>query len=86
MVIELPPIDPMQAALGRQMRRVREARGLDVHALAVETHIGAARIGLAEHGRVRLTSAELHAVIAALRIPLRLLHEPTADLSGLRRL
>lgn len=86
MIIELPPIDPVQAALGRQMRRIREARGWAVHQLSSETQIGAARIGLAEQGRVRLTSAELHAVIAALKISLRLLHEPTADLSGLRRL
>ena len=86
MVIELPPIDPVQAALGRQMRRIREARGFGVQQLAIETRIGAARLGLAEHGRVRLTSAELHAVIAALHIPLGLLHEPSADLSRLRRL
>lgn len=86
MVIELPPIDPLHAVVGRQLRRVREARGVGVQQLAIETGLGAARIGLAEQGRVRLTSAELHAVIGALRIPLRLLHEPAADLSGLRRL
>lgn len=86
MIIDLPPIDPVQAALGRQMRRIREARGLAVQDLARETRIGAARSGLAEHGRLRLTSAELHAVIDALHISLRLLHEPTADISRLRPL
>ena len=86
MVIELPPIDPVQAALGRQMRRIREARGLTSHELAIGTRIGAARLGLAEQGRLRLTSAELHAIISVLQISLRLLHEPTADLSALRRL
>lgn len=86
MVIELPPIDPVQAVLGRQMRRIREARGWAVQQLAIETHIATARLGLAEQGRVRLTSAELHAVISALQISLRLLHEPAADLSALRRL
>ena len=86
MVIELPPIDPVQAALGRQMRRIREARGVTAQELAIQTRIAASRVGMAEQGRLRLTSAELHAVISVLQISLRLLHEPTADLTALRRL
>jgi transcriptional regulator with XRE-family HTH domain len=85
-IIELPSINPMQAAVGGQLRRIREARGLSVHALADETQIAPARLGLGEQGRVRLTSVELHALIGALHIPLRLLYEPAADLSALRRL
>ena len=86
MIIELPSIDPMQAALGAQLKRLRQARGLTLHELAEDIEVSPARLGLGEQGRIRLTSAELHAVTSALHIPLRLLWEPTADLSALRRL
>lgn len=86
MIIELPSIDPVQAALGGQLRRIREARGVSVRELAGETRITPARLGLSEQGRVRLTSVELHALTAALHVPPRLLWEPAADLSRLRPL
>jgi transcriptional regulator with XRE-family HTH domain len=85
-IIELPSIDPVQAALGAQLKRLRRARGLTLHELAEEIEISPARLGLGEQGRIRLTSAELHGVTAALHIPMRLLWEPTADLTRLRRL
>lgn len=86
MIIELPSIDPLQAALGGQLRRVREARGFSLHELAGETRIAPARLGLGEQGRVRLSAVELHALMSALHIPLRLLYEPSADLRALRPL
>jgi transcriptional regulator with XRE-family HTH domain len=85
-IVELPSIDPVQAALGGRLRRIRQARGFSVHELADETRITAARLGLGEQGRVRLSSVELHALMTALHIPIRLLFEPAADLSALRRL
>lgn len=86
MIIQLPTADPAQADLGQQLRRIREARGFDVHRLAAETQIPASRLGLAEQGRARLTSAELHAVIGALHIPLGLLQAHDVDVRTLRRL
>lgn len=86
MIIQLPTADPALAGLGLQLRRVREARGFDVHRLAGETQIAASRLGLAEQGRARLTSAELHAVIGALHITLGLLHAPDVDVRMLRPL
>jgi transcriptional regulator with XRE-family HTH domain len=84
-IIELPAVDPGQAAVGGRLRGVRTRRGLSVHRLAAETGLAPTRLGLAEQGRTRLTSAELHAVIGALRIPLTLLFADT-DLSRLRPL
>ena len=85
MIIEFPAADPVQAALGRRLRLVREARGLSAQALAGRCGFSTARLGLAETGRTRLTSAELHALITELRIPLGLLYA-SADVSRLRPL
>jgi transcriptional regulator with XRE-family HTH domain len=83
-IIPLPPIDEEQAALGRRLRRVREARGLSAGALAGLCAVAPARLALAEHGRTRLTSVELHALTTALRISLRLLGSDDADLARLK--
>ncbi|MDB5446342.1 MAG: hypothetical protein JWQ97_1659 [Phenylobacterium sp.] len=86
MIIPLPAVDPAQAALGGRLRRVRQARGFSPEALAAQSGLSPARLGLAESGRTRLTSAELHALISALHISLGLLHAEGADVSGLRPL
>lgn len=86
MIIPLPPVDHQVGALGRRMRDVRAARGLTLDATAAAAQLTASRLSLAEHGRARLTSAELHGVINALHIPLELLFAPDVDVSRLRRL
>jgi len=86
MIIPLPAVDGAQAQLGRRLRRVREARGFTADRLAAECGLSLARLGLAEQGRTRLTSAELHALISALHISLGLLQAEGADVSRLRRL
>jgi transcriptional regulator with XRE-family HTH domain len=72
--------------LGGDLRRIREARGVSVGRLAQESRLEAHRLTLAEQGRAHLSSAELHAVINALHIPLELLFQPPRDLSRLRKL
>jgi transcriptional regulator with XRE-family HTH domain len=72
--------------LGNGIRRVREARGLSLGRLAAESRLDPLRLDLAEHGRARLNSTELHAVINALHAPLTLLFDTPADLSALRKL
>ena len=86
MIIELPPIDPLQAALGQQLRRLRQARGLSAGELAAACDLRPSRLGMAEQGRTRLTSAELHALTNALQVSLRLLMDRGADLSRLKPL
>jgi transcriptional regulator with XRE-family HTH domain len=85
-IIPLPSIDDQGARLGRCICRVREARGLSLERLAADAQLSASRLSLAEHGRARLTSAELHGVINALHIPLDLLFAADVDVSRLRRL
>jgi transcriptional regulator with XRE-family HTH domain len=85
-IIDLPPIEPAQAAIGHRLRRVREARGLTTGRLAQACNLAPSRLGLAEQGRARLTSVELHALICALHIPLGLLMAPQVDVSRLRPL
>jgi hypothetical protein len=84
-IIDLPKVDPVQAALGRRLRGVREARGFTLHELAALAGLPPTRLGLGEQGRTRLTSAELHALIGALHISPGLLYGDS-DLSGVRRL
>jgi transcriptional regulator with XRE-family HTH domain len=84
MIIDLPPIEPVQAVLGQRLRRVREARGLSAGRLAATCRLTPSRLSLAEQGRTRLTSVELHAVINALHIPLGLLMGREVDVSRLR--
>lgn len=86
MIIHLPAVDIAQAAFGRRLRLVREARGFSLDRLAAETGLPLVHVELAERGRARLTSVELHAVINALHISLGLLQADGADLSRLRRL
>lgn len=85
MIIDLPAVDPALAVLGRRLRLVREARGFSLHQLADDVRVSPARLGLAEQGRVRLASTELHALIGALHISLRLLYAD-ADVAALRPL
>ena len=83
-VVALPSAHDVR--LGRGIRRVREARGLTLARLAVESRLDANRLDLAEHGRTHLSSSELHAVINALHAPLDLIFHTPADLSALRKL
>ena len=85
MIIDLPAVDLAQAVLGRRLKRVREARGFSVHELAAASGVTPARLRLAEQGRTRLISAELHALIEALHISLGLLYGE-ADVSALKPL
>ena len=73
MIIQLPPIDDGCRLLGDRLRAVREARAVSLDHLAELSGLSSADLSLTEHGRARLTSVQLHAVIMALRIPLALL-------------
>ncbi len=85
MLISLPPVDPELVTLGRRLHDVREARGLSQDDLAVAASIAKTQIAMAEQGRLRLSSCELHAVVNSLRLPLELLFV-SSDLRALRRL
>jgi len=85
MIVQFPPIDEGCRVLGARLKAVREARGLAHEALAQAAGLSPAELSLAEHGRARLTSSQLHGVIAALRIPLGLLFGD-GDLTRMRRL
>ena len=86
MIISLPPVVTEQCAVGRRVRDVRQARGVSIEQLATEARLPSLRLRLAEQGRARLSSAELHGVIMSLHISLDLLFEPDIDISRLRRL
>ena len=86
MIISLPPVRPDFAIVGQRLRAVRQARGLELDELAQRTHLPAAELSLAETGRARLDSVQLHAVMDALHVSPRILFEPGLDVSGLRRI
>jgi len=85
MIISLPPVSADLEAVSRRLKAVREARGLALDDLADRAGIPHAELSLAEHGRLRLSSAQMHAVITALHVSPRILFEPGLDVSGLRR-
>ena len=85
MLIQLPPIEPELLVVGERLRSLREARGLPTGALAEAMGISRETLALAERGRARLGSGELHRATLALQVPMRLLFEP-ADLSQIRPL
>ena len=86
MIISLPPVSADLEAVGRRLKAVREARGLALADLADRARISHAELSMAEHGRLRLGSAQLHALITALHVSPRILFEPGLDVSGVRRL
>ncbi len=86
MIISLPPVDADLEALGRRLRAIREARGLRLERLAGETRLSHAELSMAEHGRLRLNSAQIHALTAALHVSPRILFEPAIDVSLIRPL
>ena len=85
MIISLPPVNAELEAVGRRIRAIREARGLCLERLADEARLGHAELSMAEHGRARLDSAQLHALTSALHISPRMLFEPALDVSLIRR-
>lgn len=86
MIISLPPVSADLEAVGRRLKAVREARGLALAELADRARVAAAELSMAEHGRLRLGSAQMHALITALHVSPRILFESGLDVSGLRRL
>lgn len=86
MIISLPPVSADLEAVGRRLKAVREARGLLLADLADRARLSHADLSMAEHGRLRLASAQMHALITALHVSPRILFEPGLDVSGLRRL
>lgn len=86
MIISLPPVNADLEVLGRRLRAIREARGLRLERLADEARLGHAELSMAEHGRLRLDSIQLHALTTALHISPRILFEPAIDVSKLRPL
>ena len=86
MIISLPPVSADLEAVGRRLKAVREARGLAMGDLADRARVSHSELSMAEHGRLRLSSAQMHALITALHVSPRILFEPGLDVSGLRRL
>jgi transcriptional regulator with XRE-family HTH domain len=86
MIISLPPVNADLEAVGRRIRSVREARGLGLDRLAVETRLSSAELSMAEHGRLRLSSVQLHALTSVLHISPRVLFETQIDVSRIRPL
>jgi transcriptional regulator with XRE-family HTH domain len=86
MIISLPPVDPDHLTVGRRLRSIREARGFTLERLAAETRLARIELSMAEQGRARLDSGQVHAVTMALHISPRLLFEEVADLTAIRRL
>ncbi|MDO9430569.1 MAG: helix-turn-helix transcriptional regulator [Phenylobacterium sp.] len=84
MIISLPPVNADLEVLGRRLRAIREARGLGLERLADEVQLSHAELSMAEHGRLRLGSAQLHALTAALHVSPRILFEPAIDVSKIR--
>ncbi len=84
MIISLPPVNADLEVLGRRLRAIREARGLGLERLAGEMRLSHAELSMAEHGRLRLDSAQLHALTTALRISPRILFEQAIDVSKIR--
>lgn len=86
MIISLPSANADLLAVGRRLHEVREARGLGLEALAGAVGLTQAELSLAEHGRLRLNSVQMHAVTDALHVSPRIMFEPGIDVSRLRRL
>lgn len=84
MIISLPPVTADLDAVGRRLRAIREARGLQLEQLADEARINHAELSMAEHGRLRLSSAQLHALTTALHVSPRILFEAAIDVSKVR--
>ena len=86
MIISLPPVNADFEAVGRRLKAIREARGLGLEQLADETRLGHAELSMAEHGRLGLSSVQLHALIGALHVSPRVLFEAEIDVSRIRPL
>lgn len=86
MIISLPPVRADLEIVGRRLKDVREARGLTLGQLADQVRLSHAELSMAEHGRLRLDSVQLHALTDALHVSPRILFEPGLDVSALRRL
>lgn len=86
MIVPFPQTVVAGSRMGRNLRKVRKARGLSLGRLATEAQLDPTRLSSAEDGHVRLNAAELHAVINALHLPLGFLFSPPDDLSRLRKL
>lgn len=86
MIIPFPIVSSSQIEMGRRLHAIRVARGLSLERLAQEAHLTPRDLRLAEQGRLKLDSAQLHDLTNALHIPLGLVFSGSADLSGLRRL
>ena len=86
MIISLSPVRADLAVIGQRLRSVRQARGLEVDDLARRAHLPSSELSLAESGRARLDSAQVHALTDALHVSPRILFEPGLDVTGLRRL
>lgn len=76
MVVDFPRCDPELTRVGGRLRAAREARGFSLDALADAMHVSPDHLRRGEAGRERLNSAELHAAILALHLPMDLLFRP----------
>lgn len=69
-VLDFPSIDPHDAAVGARLKHWREARGLDIDAVADALNITPEEERRAEAGRTHLTSLQIAAATHALHLPM----------------
>lgn len=86
MIIPFPTSRSELVTHGRHLRAVREARGLELAALAQAANLSAEALLLAEEGRAELSASQHFGLETALHVPMGFLFAHQADVSGLRRL
>jgi transcriptional regulator with XRE-family HTH domain len=69
-VLGFPGIDPLDAAIGARLKRWREQRGIPIDDLARAIAMSPEDARRAEAGRAHLTTAQIGAATAHLRLPL----------------
>jgi transcriptional regulator with XRE-family HTH domain len=68
-VLGFPGVDPADAAVGARLKRWREARGMEVDALAGFMALSVEAVRRAESGRAHLSSLDIAAATACLHLP-----------------
>jgi transcriptional regulator with XRE-family HTH domain len=83
MLLNFPVADITLQPFGRRLQATRRARGVELEWLADRAAVSRLTLALAEQGRARLSSAELHRIVNALGLSLQFL-QTDADPARLR--
>lgn len=84
MIVPFPSRDSTWAPIGERICALREARGLSLDELALKVRLSRADLARAEAGRGTLSTGQLYAVASALHVPMRMLFEPSFDITSVR--